>query len=184
MKITHRYRQSMARALVAACLVGACITAGAATYSAPAPHLSGGNASAVIPKPVALRPVIVVTGAHGAIQNSCQSPKPAVIATVNLRNTGGGALAANQGTVYVSEDNGSPDRLVSGGVQLPAFAPGEAKAVSIPVISLSPYSKLPGSHVLTVHLLPLMSNGQYSFPKPATDYQFTITFPNNYCQGK
>src|SRR5690349_12470478 len=87
------------------------------------------GAAGVIRKPTALIPNIVVVGAIGAIRHNCESPKPALVATVTLHNSGGGALAANQGTVYVSEDNGSTDRLVSNGIQLPAFAAGETHAL-------------------------------------------------------
>jgi hypothetical protein len=142
------------------------------------------NSSSSIAKPAALKPALVVANATAVIQKNCQNPKPALIANVTLRNDGGGALAAGQGTVYVSEDNGSPDRLVSSGVHLPAFAPGESKTIAIPVISLSPYLKLAGNHSLTVHLLPMLSKGQYNFPKPAVDYKFPAFFPMGFCQGK
>lgn len=164
-------------------LLGAYLPAFANPTMAPAP-MSTRNASTSILKPVALKPALVVVNATASIQKNCQNPKPALIANVTLRNNGGSALPANQGTVYVSEDNGSPDRLVSNGIQLPAFGPGESKTVAIPVISLSPYVKLVGNHPLTVHLLPLMAKGQYSFPKPTTDYQFSVAFPMNFCQGK
>jgi hypothetical protein len=166
------------------CLLGTSITL-ANTHMAPAlRNAPTANAPAKIVKPAALKPNIVVTGASAAIQKNCQGPKPALVATVTLRNNGGATLVASQGTVYVSEDNGSPDRLVSNGIHLPAFGPGETKTVNIPVISLSPYSKLAGSHLLTVHLLPLLANNQYSFPKPATDHRFTVSFPVGFCQGK
>ncbi|GEM_PF-6378299 len=155
-------------------------SAGAVTAGAPGalpPQLI-----AVEPKPVSLKPALAVVGASGAIQpNNCQNPKPALIATVHIKNSGG-PLAAFKGNVYVSEDNGSPDRLVSGGVQLPAFAAGQSQSIQIPVISLSPYSVLGGMHTLTIHLLPLMENGEYSFPKPMTDYTFMVTFPSNFCK--
>jgi hypothetical protein len=150
--------------------------------SSSAPLNRPGAPRDIIRTPGALKPVLEVVSATGAVQQNCASPAPALMVTVNVRNSGGGALAASQGTIYVSEDNGSPDRLVSNGVQLPAFAAGETKAIKISVITLSPYSVLAGGHILTVHLLPTLSNGQYSFPKPVTDYTFGVTFPPNFCK--
>jgi hypothetical protein len=159
------------------------------TLSGEMPPGFGGPASARGPssmrakaKPVLPGPNLAVVSASTIVQNNCANPKPALVANVMLRNSGG-ALSAGKGNVYVSEDNGSPNRLSSNGIPLPAFAAGQVRTVSIPAISLGPYTALAGSHTLTVHLLPQLAGGRYSFPKPATDRQIVVTFPANFCKA-
>lgn len=128
------------------------------------------------------KPNLVVVGHEAIIGTNCTPPQPAVTVKLSVRNSGG-TLPANKGTVYIKEIGGTTN-LGSAGVLLPALPAGETRSVSIPVITSSPYSKLPGTHKLGVHLNPQTQSGQASFNTPASPDPFAVTFPAGYCQQR
>lgn len=127
-------------------------------------------------------PKLTVAGASVHVQSNCSPPKPALIAKVTIKNSGG-PLAAGKGTVYIKEIGGSTN-LSSAGIHLPAFHTGASQIVNIPVITLLPYAKLPGTHALGVYLNPDLKDGQRSFIKPAGVYRVTTRFPAGHCQAR
>lgn len=142
----------------------------------------GGMKAAPGPVAAVAKPNLAVVGHEAIIGTNCTPPQPAVTVKLSVRNSGG-TLAANKGTVYIKEIGGTTN-LGSAGVLLPALPAGETRSVSIPVITSSPYSKLPGTHRLGVHLNPQTQSGQATFNTPASPYPFAVTFPAGYCQQR
>jgi hypothetical protein len=125
-------------------------------------------------------PSLAVTSVVPQVQTqNCQSPQPALIAVVTIKNSGA-PLATDQGSVYVKEFGGG--NLGSGGIQLPAIGSGQTKMVNIPAITMRPYASLAGSHQLQVIFSPVLAGGKYSFKKP-NPYSFSATFPPGYCSS-
>lgn len=150
----------------------------------PTARISSQPAPAVVAKPVfALpRPKLAITGAQAHIQQNCQSPQPALIVHVSITNSGA-PLAAGKGHAYVKEVGGTTN-LSSGGVPIPAIPANDYRGVAIPVITLSPYSALAGTHQLAVHMNPLLEGGKESFEKPVSPTLLTAIFPAGHCGAK
>ncbi len=131
------------------------------------------SATAQVVPPV---PNPMVAGAQALIQSNCQSPEPALIARITIKNLGG-PLAAGKGTLIVS---GSPG--LYGTLVLPQMNMGETKSLDVPVPSTTPHSKLPGNHPMNVYLEPYKGqNGLPNFGKPSAPYPFTAVFPTGHC---
>jgi hypothetical protein len=126
------------------------------------------------------KPNLAVVSHQAILEPNCQNPKPALTAKLTIRNNGG-PLSANKGTVYVKEFGGA--NLGSAGVPLPALGPGQQQTLSLPIITLQPYSSLAGQHKIQVILNPDMDGGQPSFVHPATPYVMIATFPSDHCRS-
>ncbi|HEX9627028.1 MAG TPA: hypothetical protein VGA00_08840 [Acidiferrobacterales bacterium] len=125
-------------------------------------------------------PRLGVVGVRAKIEPNCQAPQPALTAMVTIKNTGG-PLSAGKGSVSLKEIGGA--NLSSAGIHLPAIGAGQTRTVSVAALTLNPYSTLAGTHQIQVFLTPQIAAGQTSFVKPATPYQFTVSFPAGHCGG-
>jgi hypothetical protein len=129
------------------------------------------------------RPLVAVAVAQATLEANCAAPQPALIASVTLRNSGG-PLGTNQGEIYVKEFGGA--NLSSAGVPLPAIGAGRSTMpLKIPLITLQPYSSLPGQHRLAVMLQPSTMGGMPGFDQPpGAPYTLVVDIPIGHCTGK
>jgi hypothetical protein len=127
------------------------------------------------------RPKITISGVQTKIEPNCQSPRPAFTAAITIANTGG-PLPASKGTVYLKEIGGA--NLYSAGIQLLAIGAGQVQVVHVAATTLSPYSALPGSHQIGVHLNPLVEAGGASFDVSTVPYLFGVNFPAGHCDSR
>lgn len=144
-----------------------------------APGLVTGRPIAHVPPPR-----IAVASVTTAFQHNCNGPQPIFVASVKLHNSGG-ALAAQQGLVSVSDTNpqiyqGRSLRLVSAGIEMPAIGAYSDAVVPVPVSSLASYAGEVGVKHLTVRVLPTFSAGKYAFRQPSF-YSFSVTVPQGFC---
>ncbi|HKQ29729.1 MAG TPA: hypothetical protein VJS66_00445 [Burkholderiales bacterium] len=123
-------------------------------------------------------PQLAVLSLQTKIEPNCQSPQPALTASVNIKNSGG-SMTVNRGTITLKEIAG--DNLSSAVVPLPAIGAGQTQIVSISAMTPQPYATLAGVHQIEVVLAPQDTAGQPSFIKPAMPYQFAVTFPAGHC---
>jgi hypothetical protein len=151
---------------------------------------SGANVQSVQPTPGAalalttpppartLRSAPVEIVALGSkIAPSCQPSQPAAWVSVTLRN--GRSDPSGQGTLYFKEVGGTN---LSGFKQLPPIAPGQTTpAVSTPLTTTVPYSKLAGSHHIAVYLNPRVENGAIDVSSSGSPRMLTVTFPPGHC---
>lgn len=125
----------------------------------------------------ATKPQLRVASVQTRVEPNCQSPQPAMTATIFLRNSGG-ALPAASGTLLIKERGGAA--LSSARVQLPAIGAGQLQPVVVATIAPAHYSTLAGPHQLEVDLDPLIEGEKHSFDKPAA-YPFSVSFPAEHC---